>query len=241
MTRKDILNYIKYEGEYTKEVKKKLRELLKKYHPDHYKKESDTFKKINEIKKELDSGKKLSFDEPKENDKPSVADYKITEEIIDLSKKRDELLDKKKKYQEELSRLQDEYRIEYETDVNYRNEAVDSANEVIKVQERKQKYNILLVISIFISIIFIFTKIYYALIITVILFGFALYNYIKIEILLDKKLKVNCKTIKVSENNIKKIRSINETINGLYKKIWDVDCDINRLNTRINLLKAKIR
>ena len=54
-------------------------------------------------------------------------------------------------------------------------------------------------------------------------------------------IKANCKTIKVSENNIKKIRSINDTINGLYKKIWDVDCDINRLNTRINLLKAKIR
>lgn len=240
MTHKEILEYIEYKGEYTKEVKKKLRELLKKYHPDHYKKESDTFKKINQIKKDLDNGKILSFEEKVDNHKDGN-DYKITEEILDLSKKRDELLDKKKRYQKELSRLQDEYRIEYESDVNHRNEAVDSANEVIDVQSKKQKYNVLLVISIFLSIIFIFTKVYYALIITVILFGFAVYNYIKIEILLEKMLEVNCKTIKVSEKNMKKIRSINETMNGIYKKIWDVDCEINRLNTRINLLKAKIR
>ena len=49
------------------------------------------------------------------------------------------------------------------------------------------------------------------------------------------------KTIKVSDNNLKKIRSINERMNDIYKKIWDLDCEINRLTTRINLLKSKIR
>ena len=68
---------------------------------------------------------------------------------------------------------------------------------------------------------------------------FAIYNVIKIETTLGENLEVNSKTIKVSDNNLKKIRSINERMNDIYKKIWDLDCEINRLTTRINLLKSK--
>ena len=86
MNRKEIIELINYKGEYTKEVKKKLRELLKKYHPDHYKKEDNTFKLISEIKKELDSGKKISFENKKVYEKEHHNDYKITEEILDYIK-----------------------------------------------------------------------------------------------------------------------------------------------------------
>ena len=99
----------------------------------------------------------------------------------------------------------------------------------------------MMIISILLSITFIFTKWYYLLIITLILFVFAIYNVIKIETTLGENLEVNSKTIKVSDNNLKKIRSINERMNDIYKKIWDLDCEINRLTTRINLLKSKIR
>ncbi len=242
MNRREIIELINYKGEYTKEVKKKLRELLKKYHPDHYKKEDNTFKLINEIKKELDNGKKISFDNKKKEDKKEdFNDYKITEEILDLSRKRDNLIDRKNNYKKELSKLQGDYRIEYDNDVNYRNQAFDVTNDIIELQSKRQKYNIMMIISILLSIIFIFTKLYYVLIITLILFVFAIYNYIKIETTLDEQLKVNSKTIKVSDNNLKKIRSINERMNDIYKKIWDLDCEINRLTTRINLLKSKIR
>ena len=240
MNRKEILKYIGYEGTYTKEVKKKLRELLKKYHPDHYKKEDNTFKLIKEIKKDLDDNKKISIDS-NTRDNDINDNYKITEEIMNLTKKRDSLIERKNKYQKELSELQDEYRNEYEIDVNYRNLAVDSTNEIINIQSSRKKYNILLVISTILSVICVFTKWYYALIITLILFGFSIYNYFKIEIYLDNKLIDNKKNIKVSEKSIKKIRTINESMNKIYKKIWNIDCEINRLTTRINLLKAKIR
>lgn len=241
MNRNEILKKINYNGEYTKETKKKLRELLKKYHPDHYKKESDTFKLISSIKKELDSGKKISITVSDDSNIKNDNDYKISEEIIDLSRKRDNLINKKDKIKKELSKLQDDYRTQYDKDVHYRNETFDSTNEIIELQSKRQKYNVLLVIAVIISVIFIFTKWYYPLIITLILFIYAIYNYVKIEIDLVNKLKSNSDAIKVSEKNIKRVRSINDSINDLYKKIWDLDCEINRLNTRINLLKAKIR
>ena len=241
MNRKEIIELINYKGEYTKEVKKKLRELLKKYHPDHYKKEDNTFKLINEIKKELDSGKKISIDNKKIYEKEHHNDYKITEEILDLSRKRDNLIDKKNNYKKELSKLQSDYRVEYDNDVNYRNKAYDITNDIISLQSKRQVFNIMMIISILLSITFIFTKWYYLLIITLILFVFAIYNVIKIETTLGENLEVNSKTIKVSDNNLIKIRSINERMNDIYKKIWDLDCEINRLTTRINLLKSKIR
>lgn len=242
MNRKEILELINYKGEYTKEVKKKLRELLKKYHPDHYKKEDNTFKLINEIKKELDAGRKITFDNKRKEDKKEyINDYKITEEILDLSRKRDSLIDKKNNYKRELSKLQSDYQVEYDNDVNYRNKAYDVTNDIIDLQAKRQIYNVIMIVSILLSIIFIFTKWYYVLIITLILFVFAIYNFIKIEASLDENLKINTKTIKVSDNNLKKIRSINERMADIYKKIWDLDCEINRLTTRINLLKSKIR
>lgn len=54
MNKDSIYKIIGYEGEYNKEVKAKLRKLLKKYHPDHNNGESEIFKLINEIKKELE-------------------------------------------------------------------------------------------------------------------------------------------------------------------------------------------
>ena len=36
MNRREIIELINYKGEYTKEVKKKLRELLKKYNKDAF-------------------------------------------------------------------------------------------------------------------------------------------------------------------------------------------------------------
>ena len=237
MNYNEIIKAINYKGEYTKEVKAKIRALLKKYHPDHYKKESETFKLINSIKKDLDNNKKLNYEKKKE----TVNDTKITNEILELYKKVDEIVLKRKKYEEEIKSLNKKHQQEYDDYINKGNDEVDYTNDIIKTQSKKQIYNILLIASFLLSVLFIFTKWYYLLIITLILFVFAIYNVIKIETTLGENLEVNSKTIKVSDNNLKKIRSINERMNDIYKKIWDLDCEINRLTTRINLLKSKIR
>ena len=56
MNREEILEYLNYNGRYTKEVKKKLNKLLKKYHPDNNKSDKDTILILYQIKKELEDG-----------------------------------------------------------------------------------------------------------------------------------------------------------------------------------------
>jgi hypothetical protein len=56
VTREEILEKIKFKGEYTIEVKKQLKKLLKKYHPDTNKKDKTTILLLYDIKKELENG-----------------------------------------------------------------------------------------------------------------------------------------------------------------------------------------
>lgn len=66
MNKDSIYKLIGYKGEYNKEVKAKLRKLLKKYHPDHNKGNGETFKLINEVKKELEKNPHLKVKNSKE-------------------------------------------------------------------------------------------------------------------------------------------------------------------------------
>jgi len=237
MNYNEIIKAINYKGEYTKEVKAKIRALLKKYHPDHYKKESETFKLINSIKKDLDNNKKLNYEKKKE----TVNDTKITNEILELYKKVDEIVLKRKKYEEEIKSLNKKHQQEYDDYINNGNDEVDYTNDIIKTQSKKQIYNILLIASFLLSVLFIFTKWYYLLIITLILFIYVVYEFIRIDLTLSEYLNKNNEKIINNESSVKNISSINKKVNDLYKKIWELDIEKNRLNTRINLLKAKIR
>lgn len=237
MNYNEIIKAINYKGEYTNEVKAKIRSLLKKYHPDHYKKESETFKLINSIKKDLDNNKKLNYEKKKE----TVNDTKITNEILELYKKVDEIVLKRKKYEEEIKSLNKKHQQEYDDYINKGNDEVDYTNDIIKTQSKKQIYNILLIASFLLSVLFIFTKWYYLLIITLILFIYVVYEFIRIDLTLSEYLNKNNEKIINNESSVKNISSINKKVNDLYKKIWELDIEKNRLNTRINLLKAKIR
>ena len=237
MNRKEILKEINYKGEYNREVKKNIKGLLKKYHPDHYKKESDTFKLINSIKKDLEDGKKLSI-EQEEKRESNPKDFSTYEEILELSNKRDKLLNKKRQYQKEIEELYEKYQIEYDKEIMNRNNEFDSSNEVMGLQEKRMIYNIILISTTLLIMFFIFTKLYYSLIITVILFVYVIYRFISIDVKIQKKLEQTSYNLKKSTSNIS---SINERIASINKKIWDLDIEINRLQTRINLLNAKIR
>ena len=237
MNRKEILKEINYKGEYNKEVKKNLKALLKKYHPDHYKKESDTFKLINSIKKDLEDGKKVDvIDEVHKESHPK--DYSTYEEILELSEKRDRLVDRKAKYQKELEELYKKYQIEYDKEIKNRNTEFDNSSEVIELQDKRRIYNILLISTTLLIMFLIFTKLYYPLIITIILFVYVVYHFINIDVKIQKILERTSNNLKKSSVNI---AIINEKIADLNKKVWDLDIEINRLQTRINLLNAKIR
>ena len=74
MTREEILKELNYKGKYTKEVKRKLKRLLKKFHPDKNKNDKETILILYQIKKELETNT-LVHDELFENIKSDESDY----------------------------------------------------------------------------------------------------------------------------------------------------------------------
>lgn len=55
MTKEEIYIQLGYTGSYTKEVKKRLRQLIKKYHPDVYHGDDTIMKLLNEVREEIEN------------------------------------------------------------------------------------------------------------------------------------------------------------------------------------------
>ena len=55
MTKEEIYAYLKYNGVYDSGVKRRLKKLIKKYHPDLNNGDDTVMKLINEVKKELET------------------------------------------------------------------------------------------------------------------------------------------------------------------------------------------
>lgn len=89
MTKKEIYTYLKYNGVYDSSVKKRLKKLIKKYHPDLNNGDDTVMKLINEVKKELESNtvsiKNNEDTAIKNNSKSSVDVINITTLITKLN------------------------------------------------------------------------------------------------------------------------------------------------------------
>ena len=55
MNKKEIYEYLNYKGKYTKDVEKKIKKLIKKFHPDKNKEDKSTILILYEVKKELEN------------------------------------------------------------------------------------------------------------------------------------------------------------------------------------------
>ena len=90
MTKEEIYKYIKYNGVYDSGVKKRLKKLIKKYHPDVNNGDDTVMKLINVVKKELESGnvsvKENQTTDTKVRSKNSVDIISITSLINKLNK-----------------------------------------------------------------------------------------------------------------------------------------------------------
>lgn len=239
MKESEILEKIGYKGEYTKDVKKKLKELLKKYHPDHYKGSDDTFKTVNKLKKDLESGKKINYNNPKKesNTKNVSSDDYIwyLNKIDELTSKKESLIKIKEEKQKKLFALQDKYRVEYDIDIKNRDVENDNSNDTLYLHENRQLLYMILTIIILLTIVFIFLKIYYPLIVLVILIILLIVKIVDIDKNIKENIDDNKKVLDNSRNSFKKINIINKEINSLYREIWEIDCEIGRLTTKINL------
>ena len=153
MNKDSIYKIIGYRGEYTDNVKKALKKLLKENHPDH-KGNIEIFKLVNEVKKELDNNQ-ISFKYKDDNSQEIYDDIdydycklmveKLNKEIKVLIKKKDEI-------RSSNSVLSTNYRSLYNKSLDEVEKLLNKNNYSVKLMKIK---NISIILTIIIIILFV--------------------------------------------------------------------------------------
>lgn len=235
MTREEILYEINYQGKYTKEVKKRLNKLIKKYHPDNNKKDQKTILILYEIKKELENNTLEYSVNVKEKDyvvtkeakhylfflenmieKLKRERNKINNEINSLYKKLNKLIRTKNEKQNDL------YTSEYDM-LNLNNDM----EELIRI-DLIDKIFIVFMISLCI-VLFIFRNLFILIFIIILLLSEMYYIYIRYSSYKEKE-KVLKKLKKEYKDKINEYKNIENDVEELEKE----ELKLKRKRTKIN-------
>ena len=220
MTEQEIIEYIGFSGTYTKNVKKKLNKLIKKYHPDHNKTDKKTILTLYSIKEKLEN-KTLTYTKNIDNTSQTNNIYK-KEEVYDtktinfINRIINILIREKDFFNKELNKI---YNKEYYYNKKlYKNSELDGYNDIeiekiLEILDSIKKVNyidILYVIFIFIFIGLSFYNIIFSIfLLFIIYFEYSFikerYNeYNKFLILLRKK-KIKKEKYSIKNKNYEKI------------------------------------
>lgn len=234
MNREEILSYINYQGEYTRDVKKKLNKLIKKYHPDRNKIDKTTILTLYEVKKDLEKNKIAVVTEPVKDEevKEEIIDFEVANPLIERILK---ILKNKKKFIENsLKRI---YRKEYYYSNKIYKDSYDLGLLDLKIKElnKKQqnlkkitKYDYMLLAILLIILIFAFYKP-------------ILIIFIVIPILFEL-LYINYRTTIFYENNLLKenLEEKKKTFTEKQKNCSDNLADIKKEELRLKREKRSI-
>ena len=237
MTKKEIYAYLKYNGVYDNGVKRRLKKLIKKYHPDLNNGDDTVMKLINEVKKELETNSvSVNIDsnnnEVKKSNKSSVDIINITSIINKLNKEL-VLLNKK---------IADGYHDEYKLFIEYNN-AISLYN-TLKLNERLIKSKIvrlkrfrgidkLNIFLLLVSIALIFKSVYFSIMsISIVYLELIL---VLIRYFMIKRYKEELKSINKMDREYKEFsKSIKDKIDILNKDLFGVKKD-----ARVNFEKIR--
>ena len=237
MTKEEIYAYLKYNGVYDSGVKRRLKKLIKKYHPDLNNGDDTVMKLINEVKKELETSSVIIKSEISNKDitrsnKSGVDIISITSIINKLNR---ELILLNKK-------IEDGYHDEYKLFIEYNN-AISLYN-ALKLNEKLikskivrlkgfrgiDKFNIGLLL---VSFVLIFKSIYFSIMSISIIYLeviLVLIRYFKI-----KRYRQELDSINEMDKEYKEFsESIKDKIDILNKDLFGIKKD-----ARVN--KEKIR
>lgn len=254
MTRSEILEYLNYQGVYTKDIKKKLNKLIKKYHPDKNKNDNKTILILYDIKKKLENGTLEYTETSKDNefnteDKQEEDTYYVDINFVERLLK---ILTKEKNFIEK--RLEKLYRRAY----FYNNKIYKSDYEIgfieieisnlISRQRRLKSIDfiditsiscilILLGITIYLKKIYVFI-ICFLFICNEVIYIRTRYRIYKENIVSISKLKSKRSNLITKENNYKK--KINEMEGYAKKERNRVNNDIAFYNYELDKRRNKI-
>lgn len=244
MNKDDVYQIIGYHGEYTSNVKKAIRKLLKDNHPDN-KGDRDKFELINEVKDELENNKVPSKYQKRTVTKEKIVDdidYAYCHELINsLTRKQKEYKDISDKYNKELSKLEEEYRNIYRKSMDLELNLLSSSDEAKRIQSIKA-FSIIMVIIIAITFIISIIKHNIFLLIVFVLLA------IVCIIVIEKYFSLVSDMTKNNKNRLKEYVLINKSIRDntrkqeeLHGKLLDISKKLNNVENDLrfynNLLK----
>ena len=243
MNKNDVYRLISYHGEYNAIVKKAIRKLLKDNHPDN-KGNREVFELINEVKKELETGK-VSYNEHSQSkdlhDNINI-DYDYCYEMIDSIKKiRNVLTNDLNQKRNILTNYEKKYKDLYQDSLNEENYLLTNSPYIKKLKGIKLSSIVLVIIMIIIFSISLLKNNNILFIIFIILSIVCILVIQEYVLLIHRASDFNKKKItnyvKMNSqirNNINKQNEIKKEIRNIEKKLNNLDNDLRFYN---NLLK----
>lgn len=231
MKKEEVYRLIEYDGIYDDKVKKNLKKLIKKYHPDKNKKDKKTIEIIYEVKKELENNK-VSYKPNKKVEK--VKDRFINEEeciknIIRLEKiERGNNKELDKMY-DDLSNTFKEYHDTYRKFCLIKNQFCELEDELKKIK----KVNFIEKIVCLILIIFAIINIISANLIYLIISIFLLLIIVIWSYWFNQKIKIVKQTLKKTIIKVEKKSKEIGQIQGKIKELSDEIHELERKNTNV--------
>ena len=234
MTREEIIKELHYHGKYTNDVKKRLRKLLKKYHPDKNQKDKKTILLLYEIKKELENNTLEYYeDSPINKEENNISKYYIyfLESMVKKLKKQKELVSKKiKELYKKWNHNIEEKNLKQE-ELGKVNLKVDLLQEEINHLSTFDKIDTyLFLFSILLIIMTIITKKIELLFGTIIIMIIEMYhNYFR-----NTKYNQKLKELKKAEKVSTKVQTEFETIENQSIKYKMKEQELKKEESRIN-------
>lgn len=139
MNKKEIYEYLNYNGKYTKDIEKKLKKLIKRFHPDKNKNDKSTILVLYEVKKELENNVVDTIyyqnEKSKVTDKNETIFYNLEPLIIRMI---EILRVRRDRKEQEISKIQRKINYHYKKRMGLTN----SKNEIdLHIEEISKKYN----------------------------------------------------------------------------------------------------
>lgn len=249
MTREEIIEKIRYKGEYTEAVKKRLKKLIKQYHPDVNKKDKETIKILYAVKKELEDGSLIYTSTSKNNDNKESKENNNYDYIISFF---ENVIENLKRKRDEINNKIEYLYNRYNKKIDEKNDKTEELTEIVfKIEnlnyelEKLKKIDILdwlIIVLSLITILCTFVFKLYFLLLVVVFFIIAEWYYIyvryldynNIKYLLkknEKKKKIIDKEFDTIEDNLKELRK--EEID-LKKEKSNINNDIQYYSNEIN-------
>ena len=235
MSREEILEQLNYKGKYTKDVKKKLNKLLKKYHPDNNKNDKMTILTLYQIKKELEDGT-LKYDNLKKDNKSNNNEYQslLKMMINKLILKRDRI---DKKMEILYEKINDSYEIinNKQDEISYIDLEVERLREEVEQLKKRDTLETILIILmvLFIMFMIIFKKIFFVLFFFIFIILEIYYLYLKKSFYLEAMAKLK-KTCRIKDN-------VNEEFDVLDKNVRELLDDEKKLKNEKNRVNNDIQ